>query len=155
MVEKSRYHLYREGYTSDRAVELLKALEQYRIDTTGLGFLAELKKLIGSISPPKSENYKSVPNNKFYNWKDPTVELVGLRSDWLFDPSQLIPVELLFSDLVPHKATQEPSRASVFDYLVKLPTWFQSIYIQFCKNWGPFASVNTQQDFDKLVDAST
>jgi hypothetical protein len=137
------------------AAELLKALEQYRIDTTGSGLLADLKKVIGFISPPKSGNYESVPNNKFYNWKDPATALVGLRSDWLFDLSQLIPVELLFSDLVPHKATQKPSGASVLDYVVKLPTWFQSIYTQFCRKWGPSAKTNTQQDFDKLADAST
>ncbi len=110
--------------TSAIAAELLKALEQYRINTTGSGLFADLKKVIGSISPPKSGNYESVPNNKFYNWKDPTIALAGLRSDWLFDPSQVIPVKSLVSDLMPHKATQKPSGASVLDYLVKLPTWF-------------------------------
>ena len=118
------------------AAELLKALEQNRIDKTGSGLLADLKKVMGSISPPKSGNYRTVPNNEFYDWKDPTIALVGLRSDWLFDPSQLIPVDLLFSDLVPYNATQKPSGANFLDYVVKLPLWFQSIYTQFRRKLG-------------------
>ena len=92
--------------TSTITAELLKALEQNRIDKTGSGLLADLKKVMGSISPPKSGNYRAVLNNEFYDWKDPTIALVGLRSDWLFDLSQLILVDLLFSDLVLYNATQ-------------------------------------------------
>ena len=119
--------------TSTITAELLKALEQNRINITGSGLLADLKKVIGFISPPKSGNYRTVPNNKFYDWKDPTIALVGLRSDWLFDPSQLIPVELLFSDLVPYNATQKPSGANALDYVVKLPIWSRESQIEYIR----------------------